>query len=131
MPFNTFNGLFIWEDARDDELMFRLAVEYHMKIWEKAIELGMSRRDDAFFPPNYVRLYQSCAGVVLLTSLLCLPVPIDHSGHPNIRTQLTSLASNQKEGGSVRPLQPYWRLQDLELRTPCGLWMKTVSFCNV
>ena len=57
---------------------------------------GNVRRDDAFFPPNYVRLYQSCAGVVLLTSLLCLPVPIDHSGHPNIRTQLTSLASNQK-----------------------------------
>ena len=126
MPFNTFNGLFIWEDARDDELMFRLAVEYHTEIWEKAIELGVSRRD-AFFPPNYVRLHPSCADVVLLTSVLCLPVPVDHSGHSNLRTQLASLASNQKEGGSVRPLQPYWRLQDLELRTPCGLRLKTVS----
>jgi hypothetical protein len=54
MPFNTFNGLFVWEDPRDDELLFRLTLEYHAKIWEKAIELGVSRRDDAFFPPNYV-----------------------------------------------------------------------------
>jgi hypothetical protein len=56
MAFNTFNGLFIWDDPRDDELLTRLTLEYHAKIWEKAIELGVSRRDDAFFPPNYVRI---------------------------------------------------------------------------
>ena len=69
MPFNTFNGLFIWEDPRDDELMFGLAVEYHTKIWEKAIELGVSRRE-AFFPPNYVRI-QSIMRRCCASNLCC------------------------------------------------------------
>ncbi|KAK7455756.1 hypothetical protein VKT23_010788 [Stygiomarasmius scandens] len=51
-PFNTFNGLFVWEDPEDDEFMIQLTIEYHTKVWDKAIELGVSSKD-AYFPPNY------------------------------------------------------------------------------
>ncbi|KAH6906113.1 hypothetical protein BKA70DRAFT_1499246 [Coprinopsis sp. MPI-PUGE-AT-0042] len=53
-PFNTFNGLFMWSDAADDEVAFKLTEEYHNKIHEKAVELGISRgKDEVFYPPNY------------------------------------------------------------------------------
>jgi hypothetical protein len=99
MPFNTFNGLFIWEDPRDDELMFGLAVEYHTKIWEKAIELGVSRRE-AFFPPNYVCIHQSCAVVVLLTSVV--PSSPNRSLRSPKSTDPTCLACKQSKGGWIR-----------------------------
>ncbi|KAH6890861.1 hypothetical protein BKA70DRAFT_1538144 [Coprinopsis sp. MPI-PUGE-AT-0042] len=52
--FNTFTCLLQWSDAGDDQLAFDLAVEYHDKVWEKAIELGVSRPEgEAFYPPNY------------------------------------------------------------------------------
>ncbi|KAH6907375.1 hypothetical protein BKA70DRAFT_1490921 [Coprinopsis sp. MPI-PUGE-AT-0042] len=52
--YNTFTCLWQWSDASDDELAFDLTVEYHEKVWEKAIELGVSRPEgEAFFPPNY------------------------------------------------------------------------------
>ncbi|KAJ3506903.1 hypothetical protein NLJ89_g6600 [Agrocybe chaxingu] len=53
-PYNTFNGLVMWSDPRDDKILFDLTIEYHTKIWEKAIELGISRpKGEVFFPPNY------------------------------------------------------------------------------
>ncbi|KAH8817737.1 hypothetical protein DL96DRAFT_1715456 [Flagelloscypha sp. PMI_526] len=51
-PFNTFNGLFVWDDPADDEVIVAMTVEYHNAIWKKAIELGVSRKK-AYFPPNY------------------------------------------------------------------------------
>jgi hypothetical protein len=31
-------------------------VEYHAKVWEKAIEMGVSRPEgEAFYPPNYAQ----------------------------------------------------------------------------
>ncbi|KAH6904401.1 hypothetical protein BKA70DRAFT_1507885 [Coprinopsis sp. MPI-PUGE-AT-0042] len=55
-PSNTFGGLFQWSDAEDDEVAFSLVVEYHNKIWEKAIELGISKGEgEVFYPPNYAQ----------------------------------------------------------------------------
>lgn len=51
-PFNSFNGLFSWSDPADDQIMLNLTVEYHTKIWKKALELNVSS-EDAEFPPNY------------------------------------------------------------------------------
>ncbi|KAH6907376.1 hypothetical protein BKA70DRAFT_1285569 [Coprinopsis sp. MPI-PUGE-AT-0042] len=53
-PYNTFNSLWQWTDPRDDQIAFDLTVEYHDKVWERAIELGVSRPEgEAFYPPNY------------------------------------------------------------------------------
>ncbi|THU99256.1 FAD-binding domain-containing protein, partial [Dendrothele bispora CBS 962.96] len=51
-PFNTFNGLFMWTDPEEDSMMIDLTIEYHTRVWEKAIELGVSSRG-SLFPPNY------------------------------------------------------------------------------
>ncbi|KAH6903182.1 hypothetical protein BKA70DRAFT_1155463 [Coprinopsis sp. MPI-PUGE-AT-0042] len=54
-PFNTFNGLFMWTDPADDEVAFKLTEEYHNKIHEKAVSLGVSNRQgsEVYYPPNY------------------------------------------------------------------------------
>lgn len=53
-PYNTFNGLFMWSDPADDEIAFKLTEEYHNKIWQKAVLLGISKpQGEVFFPPNY------------------------------------------------------------------------------
>jgi hypothetical protein len=55
-PYNTFNSLWQWTDARDDQIAFDLTVEYHDKVWERAIEMGVSRPEgEAFYPPNYAQ----------------------------------------------------------------------------
>ncbi|KAF9525603.1 hypothetical protein CPB83DRAFT_859281 [Crepidotus variabilis] len=53
-PYNTFNGLMMWSDPSDDKALFPLNVEYHTKVWNKAISLGLSKpKGQVFFPPNY------------------------------------------------------------------------------
>ncbi|KAH6904220.1 hypothetical protein BKA70DRAFT_1565942 [Coprinopsis sp. MPI-PUGE-AT-0042] len=55
-PYNTFNGLFMWSDPADDEIARSLTEEYHNKIHEKAVSLGVSKRQgepEVYYPPNY------------------------------------------------------------------------------
>jgi hypothetical protein len=55
-PYNTFNGLFMWSDPADDDIARTLTEEYHNKIHEKAVALGVSKalgEPEVYYPPNY------------------------------------------------------------------------------